>query len=151
MDGAVELSHVLIGDNKVKFEFTSLGKNLDKSFSGKILKLVDVEVEVGTLFLRLKDSVHGRKLNLGDQHSTEKGRVIFSKFSSGKIGNKDFLLVHYFLDIYLGMGMSDGTADFAGGNKLTNLVEDRGDGFGAEFLVHGVEFVNPEIFESGVS
>ena len=41
-----------------------LKKNLDESFGSKILEFVNVEIEIGTLRLRLKNSVHGRELNL---------------------------------------------------------------------------------------
>lgn len=49
-------------------EFASFGEDFDKSVGGKVLKLVYIEVEVGTVGDVLKDAVHGRELNLSDQH-----------------------------------------------------------------------------------
>ncbi len=87
MDGPVKLIHVLVGNDEVEVEFAGFGENFDKGFGSKVLELINIEIEIGPLFGRLEDTVHGGQLDLGDKHGAQESGIVFAKFAGGEVGN----------------------------------------------------------------
>jgi len=141
------LVDVLVGESEAETVLASFGKNFDKRGGGKVLELVDVEEEVTPVVLHHIDTVHGGELDFGDKHGTKESGVIFSKFALGKVDEKDLALVHNFLDGEGVVGVVDNAPDQRRGDKLPDLVKDRGNGFGAEFVTHVGKLVGPKSLE----
>ena len=74
----IKLFNVLVRNDKVKPILAGFRENICKTFCGKILKLIDIKIKILALFFRSIDTLHCRKLDLRDKHSTQKTAIIFA-------------------------------------------------------------------------
>src|SRR3989344_932230 len=109
-----QLSNILVRDRQIQAIFSCLGKNRGKRFGREILKFVDIEIEIFSFILGNIHPAHGRELQLGNEHSTQQGRVILANSTFRKIQEQDFLLIHELSQIDGAFGLSDNVADQCG-------------------------------------
>jgi hypothetical protein len=84
-----------------KSVFTSFGKYLAKCFSGKVLKLVYIQEEVGSGSLICTCSTHGSLINLRNKHGSQESHDFFLQFPFADFDEQDFLAIHDFAEIQL--------------------------------------------------
>lgn len=69
--GGGELGDVLMAQGEIEPVFAGLGQDGGEALRGEVLKLIDEEIEVAPLMLRLAIAGHGGELELRDEQGAE--------------------------------------------------------------------------------
>lgn len=76
-----ELSHELIGEDKVEAVFAGFAEDTFETLGGEVLELVDEETEVGAIIFRGVGATHGGGLKFHDEDHAEEFAVEFAHFA----------------------------------------------------------------------
>ena len=117
-----QLGGILISQDEVEAKFAGFGKDLDKRSGSEVLKFIDVEKEVFSLFFGDMDTVHGGDLELADDHGAQKGGVVLPDFALGQIQNDDLALIHHLFEVDGIGGVVDDISDGRTGDELADFV-----------------------------
>jgi hypothetical protein len=124
--GGRELGDVLMAQGEVEPVFSRLGQDGGEGLRGEVLELIDEEIKIASLVLRLTVPGHGRELKLRDEQGAEQVGFVVADLALGQIGDEDAALVHDEGDAHLVAHLADDVADDGGEEQLAGLVLDRG-------------------------
>lgn len=140
------LGDVLVSDGEIEPVFARFGQNNGERIGGKVLELINVEIEGATVGdIGYIGATHGGKLNFGDKESPKDTGVIFADEPFREIDNQNFALVHDFANIERRLGLADDIADDRVSGKGTNFIENWGDRLIDLLVVPLTKFVFPEL------
>ena len=113
----------MVGNCEVKTVFACLGENDGEGVGGKVLELVDIEIERATVGdVGNVAAAHGGQLDFGDEEGAKNTGIVFSNEAFAEVDDKDFTFVHDFANVETRLRLADNIADDRVGGKSTNFV-----------------------------
>ncbi len=146
-----ELRDVLVTQCEVEPIFAGFSEDAGKGLSGKVLELIDKQVEVATLGLGLSAAGHGGKLELCHEQRAEQVRFVVTDLTFGEVGDEDAALIHHEGDANLATHLAHDVADDGGEQQLTHLVLNRRDGLAFESFIVALELVHPVVLQKRIA
>jgi len=149
--GGRELRDVLMTQREIEPVFAGFGEDAREGLGGEVLKLIDEQVEVASLGLRLSAAGHRGELELRDEQGAEQVRFVVTDLALGEVGYEDALVVHHERDAHLAAHLADDVADDGGEQELTHLVLYRRDGLAFESLIIALELIDPVVLQERIA
>lgn len=148
--GGGELGNVLMAQGEVEPVFPRLSQDGGEALGREVLELIDEEIKIAPLVLRLAVAGHGGELKLRDEQRAEQVGLVVADLALGEVREEDAALVHDKGDAHLAANLADDVTDNRGEEQLTGLVLDRSDGLAHEARLPALVFVLPEVAEEGI-
>src|SRR3989344_2454544 len=113
-----------MGENEAKAVFAGASQNLSHGRRDEVMKLVDVEPEVATLFLAHALPAHCQLLEFRHKQGTKQKRILLTDLSLRKLRQKDFAVVQDVRKIQTVRLLRDHVANRFGTEKCFETRED---------------------------
>jgi hypothetical protein len=139
-----QLIDVLVRERETEAILPRLRQNRGECVGGKILELVDEQVEVLALGFRLRSARHRPELELCHEQRAEQVRLVVAEPSLGQVRDEQPPVVHGEGDVHALAHLPQNVSHDRIQDELADLVLDRGDGLALEVLVVARELVGPE-------